>query len=331
MEAEALWERTAATRGSLPVSHGEVESARQVDLYSYLKAYEPTELVPCGNGVYCTQSHDSLKISNGKWFWWSRGIGGRSALDYLIKVREMAFPDAVRAITGCPVVITRPEKKPESERGQIRLPPYTFSGGTVRKYLSSRAIDEEITNDFIARHKIAEDRKNGYALFFGLDGEGKVKQCSVRATDGSGLKKDAYGSDKHFAFGNAANRPNTTLRVFEAAIDLLSYTTLLKEKGIDYRGENMLSLSGVFLPPADLAGTKVPMSLQAFLNEHPEIRRICLHLDRDDAGRRGADGLRAVLGERYEVSYLPPPRGKDYNDYLQLRKKERALEGGERG
>lgn len=331
MDAEAVWERAQKSRASLPVSPGEIESARQVDLYSYLKTYEPKELVSCGHGVYCTQSHDSLKISNGKWFWWSHGIGGRSALDYLMRVREMTFPDAVRAIVGCPVVAPPSRPPTQTKRGELRLPPYTFSCRTVRKYLSSRAIDGEITNDFIARRQIAEDSHNGYALFFGLDGEDKVKQCSVRATDGSGLKKDAYGSDKHFAFGNAANRPNTTLRVFEAAIDLLSYATLLKEKGIDYRGENLLSMSGVFLPPADLAGTKVPMSLQAFLNEHPEIRRICLHLDRDDAGRRGADGLRAVLGERYEVSYLPPPRGKDYNDYLQLRKKERALEGGERG
>ncbi len=33
----------------------------------------------------------SLKISNGKWIWWSRGIGGRSALDYLIKVKGYSF------------------------------------------------------------------------------------------------------------------------------------------------------------------------------------------------------------------------------------------------
>ncbi len=38
--------------------------------------------------VYCTKEHDSLKISNGKWYWWSRGFGGVSALDYLIKVKQ---------------------------------------------------------------------------------------------------------------------------------------------------------------------------------------------------------------------------------------------------
>ena len=58
--------------------------AKQMDLLTYLKNYEPYELVKFSGNTYCTRTHDSLKISNGKWIWWSRGIGGRSALDYLI-------------------------------------------------------------------------------------------------------------------------------------------------------------------------------------------------------------------------------------------------------
>jgi len=60
--------------------------AKQMDLLTYLRNYEPYELVKFSGNTYCTRTHDSLKISNGKWIWWSRGIGGRSALDYLIKV-----------------------------------------------------------------------------------------------------------------------------------------------------------------------------------------------------------------------------------------------------
>ena len=53
-----------------------------------------------GGSTYCTREHDSLKISNGKWCWFSRGIGGYSALDYLIKVKEMPFTQAVETIMG---------------------------------------------------------------------------------------------------------------------------------------------------------------------------------------------------------------------------------------
>lgn len=58
------------------------------------------ELVKRDGNEYCTRTHDSLKISNGKWFWWSRGIGGVSALDYLVKVRGLDFVTAVETILG---------------------------------------------------------------------------------------------------------------------------------------------------------------------------------------------------------------------------------------
>ena len=66
----------------------------------YLKNYEPYELVHFSGNTYTTRTHDSLKISNGKWMWWSRGIGGRSALDYLIKVKDYSFLEAVELLAG---------------------------------------------------------------------------------------------------------------------------------------------------------------------------------------------------------------------------------------
>ena len=66
-----------------------VAKAREMDLLTYLRTYEPQELVHFGGSTYCTREHDSLKISNGKWCWFSRGIGGYSALDYLIMVDIM--------------------------------------------------------------------------------------------------------------------------------------------------------------------------------------------------------------------------------------------------
>ena len=77
-----------------------VAKAREMDLLTYLRTYEPQELVHFGGSTYCTREHDSLKISNGKWCWFSRGIGGYSALDYLIKVKEMPFTQAVETIMG---------------------------------------------------------------------------------------------------------------------------------------------------------------------------------------------------------------------------------------
>ena len=82
------------------VSPEAIRQAKQMDLLTYLRSYEPGELVKLSGDNYCTRTHDSLKISNGKWHWFSRGIGGKTALDYLIKVRDYSFSDAVETITG---------------------------------------------------------------------------------------------------------------------------------------------------------------------------------------------------------------------------------------
>lgn len=67
-------------------TQSDIARARELELLTYLETYEPDELVKISSGVYSTRTHDILKISNGKWMWWSRGVGGRNALEYLIIV-----------------------------------------------------------------------------------------------------------------------------------------------------------------------------------------------------------------------------------------------------
>ena len=44
-----------------------VQEVKRMDLLTYLKNYEPYELVHFSGNTYTTRTHDSLKISNGKW------------------------------------------------------------------------------------------------------------------------------------------------------------------------------------------------------------------------------------------------------------------------
>lgn len=293
-----------------------VEQARKVDLLSYLQAAAPNELVRCGAEEYCTREHDSLKISHGKWYWWSRGIGGASALDYLVKGLGMDFVSAVQAVMNqAPAVRITPLPKHEKTT-QPALPRYTFDCKTVKEYLQERGIDGEIIDNFIEQKQIAESVKTGAALFFGKDKAGNVRQCSERATDGTPNKKDTYGSDRSYCFFSEAQVPCTSVSVFESTIDLMSFATIMKRRGLDYRRFHMLSLSGVYLPGKNEKDFRIPASLERFLCEYPDTKAIYLHLDSDYAGRRGAAGFITVLGDRYDVRYLPPKFGKDYNDYL---------------
>lgn len=112
------------------VSKEQIAAAREMDLLTYLQYFEPEELIHFSGNTYTTRSHNSLKISNGKWCWWSQGIGGRSALDYLIKVRGLSLPEAVIAITGSESIYEK-RKVPENikseklESMQFQLPKKT--------------------------------------------------------------------------------------------------------------------------------------------------------------------------------------------------------------
>ena len=102
-----------------------IDQARSMDLLTYLSYYEPGNLVRISGNTYCTREHDSLKISNGKWYWFSRRIGGVSALDYLMKVKEYSLPEAVELIVGCDAIADFPardyEFKSNEERKQLGL------------------------------------------------------------------------------------------------------------------------------------------------------------------------------------------------------------------
>lgn len=80
--------------------------------------------------------------------------------------------------------------------------------------------------------------------------------------------------------------------------------------------EPMLSLGGVYVPNKDPSRRKLPVAFQDMIDNHPEVTSILLHLDNDHAGKAAAWAIEELLGDRYNVSYEPPPSGKDYNDYL---------------
>ena len=139
-------------------------------------------------------------------------------------------------------------------------------------------------------------------------------QTESRATPtsegfGSDFIGDANGSDKHYSFGIPAEAANDTLHLFESAVDLLSYGTLQKLDGKDWRSENLLSLAGVYKPRAKIEESSLPAALVRYLAEHPHIRRVVLRLDNDATGRVAAETIKTLLPGKYAVTVdIQPPR-----------------------
>ena len=135
-----------------------IDRAKEMDLLTYLQTYEPQELVHFGGSTYCTREHDSLKISNGKWCWFSRGIGGRTALDYLIKVKEVPFTEAVERIVGRAAErppISNAHQQPEQTK-TLLLPQVSRCAAHAIEYLHSRGIDYELIDLCIRTGRLYE-------------------------------------------------------------------------------------------------------------------------------------------------------------------------------
>lgn len=316
-----------------------IEKAKEMDLLTYLQNYEPDELVHFSGDTYCTKEHDSLKISNGLWCWNSRGIGGKSAVKYLTDVKGYSFIDAVKIIVEKekiqpPVKAIAPKKK---RVYNLKLPPKSPTDDKVKEYLTGRGIDESIIDYCLEHNIIFESLPYHNVVFVGLNEQNKPKYAAFRATENKRIMGEYEGSDKSYSF--KFTNDNSNIHLFESAIDLLSYATLVKMQGKDWQNVSMISLAGVYTPKEKIEESKIPKALVTYLKSHPYIEKIYLHLDSDYAGRLATKTLKIILPTEYpniEIVDNPVPRGKDVNDFLLLSKgmkpvvSERRIPSGRR-
>ena len=259
-----------------------------------------------------------MKISNGKWHWFSRKIGGKTALDYLIKVQGFSFTEAVEALAGpnfSPPPLAAHAMPKEQEPRKLVLPQSSRCATHVVSYLHGRGIDYDVIDYCIQTGRLYESLPYHNVVFVGRDQTGQPRYAALRGIVGD-FKGEAPGSDKRYSFAIAENPDAPSVHLFESAIDLLSYATLLKMKGRDWRQDTMLSLAGVFKQNQEFV---IPLALSQYLQNHSRVQTIHLHLDNDAVGRDAAEGIRNGMQGQYEVLDQPPPRGKDVNEFLMRR------------
>ena len=293
-----------------------VEQAKQIDLLTYFMNNNPSGLVKKGTNTYSLKSHDSVIISNGLWHRFSTNQAGKTAVDYLIKVEKMTFLEAVRTVLNRNInTYIIPKNGTNNVPKQIVIPEKSETNKEVIDYLKNRGIDEDIILDCINKKLIYQENKTNNVVFVGYDNEHNIKYAGCRSTNNKRIMRDAKGSSKEFSFRLLSNIKNNSLHIFESSIDLLSYATLLKVKGYDYKNQNLLALAGVYQPSQNIEQSKVPIAVKTFLEKNKYIENIVLHFDNDRAGREATKALIIALN-KYNVYDIPAPYGKDINDYL---------------
>ena len=312
------------------VTKEQIEKARSVDLLDYLQRTEPHNLTRSAPDEYRLKDHDSLKISNGKFHWFSRGIGGTNAVDYLVKVRGVEFQEAVRELIGetfsfsysadkrAPPV----KPKPKDDGRFFMLPEANGHNNDVIKYLKGRGIEENIIMDCISKGMVYQNKK-GNCVFVGFDEQRQPKFACERGIGSTDLKKDVVGSNKAYSFCLPSENPDSDrLYVFEGVADCLSHASIAQIGGMDWDGYR-LSLGGIS-----------SLALQTVLENNPQIKNVYLALDNDKPGKDATERIIKEVLENDSYNHInlfvaPPPVGKDYNDtlmFMQAQIKERITQ-----
>lgn len=308
----------------------DIEAARSMNTRDVISARTGWTFERAGSEWHCKE-HDSLVVFRDEkgWKWYSRGLKGASALDFLINAENIEFQEAVAQLSGKSYVSYRQEQTSAPKQEQPRelvLPPSARKPNgeqnfnNVFAYLNKTRGIERGVIEWCIKQKILYQDEHNNCVFIGKNAAGEPKFACKRGTysmgDKPAYKRDCLGSSKSYGF-NMQGSVETHIFVFEAAIDAMSHASLsvLKAQGAgrtDYENlwkrHTRLALGGV----SDAA-------LYRYLAEHPKVTEISFCLDNDDAGRTAAAELSKKYSEKgykTHIYTLPEKYGKDYNEFL---------------
>ena len=310
------------------VTEKQILAARQMTAIEFLQRYRPEELVKAGSrGEFQLRTHDSFKINGetSNFHWESRDIGGKSALDYLVKVEEMGFVDAVLTLCKESPSYIPPPSQPEQEK-EFALSPAAANNRRVFAYLMKRGISRKVIEACVRAEILYESADYHNAVFVGKDETGTARYAFLRGTytKGKPFKAEVSGSEKQYCFCLPPKGKTNRLAVYEAAIETLAHLTL--EGSAD---KWRLSLGGIYAPKEGestrSSSFKAPPALEAFLSGHPEIEEIEICTNNDYAGRWAAEHIAKFYQSRYRIILnLPEKEGCDYADLAKEKYEERA-------
>lgn len=301
-----------------------VAELRKIDLFTYMKNYRPDELIKNGNTDYYLKYHDSVHIDDKGWYRWSDHTYGKNAIDYLTIVEGYSFIDACKILLDATKQSIPVKYTLKKHSGNFRLPERDINNDLVINYLTNeRMIDKDIVNFFIKNNQIYQDKAYKNAVFVGYD-NGVAKYAFKRSIKHN-FKGEAMGSNKAHSF-SYTNKESKSLRVFEAAIDMLSYMTIQKLNGFDFRNDNFLSIAGASNQINAKQEADLPIALKTFLSKNKQIDTIYFHLDNDEVGIGSTRKMIEILGRDYYCFDFKPTDFKDVNEELKHKMKEKNNE-----
>ena len=283
------------------------EQARMTDIADLLRRQGET-LKRSGKEYEWRNGSEKVTIRGNLFYHQYEGEGG-DAIDFVRRFYNLDYPEAMEYLLGGtngtlktaqPVL----QKPPEP----FVLPKRNDNMRRVFAYLlSKRGIDRDVLYDFVRENMIYESAEYHNVVFVGYDKDGKAVHANMRGTGGeSTFKGNAPNGIPEYSFHRTGT--DDTLYLFEAPIDMLSYISLHKD---GWKQHSYAAGCGV--------SDRV---LFQMLIDNPNLEKIYLCLDSDDAGQKAAKRI----SDRMRFSGLKTeiliPIHKDWNEDLLLNESE---------
>lgn len=272
--------------------------------YDVKKVSPRSYKIPSYGGLY-------IRADGSKWNWFSHGKGG-GAIQFLMALEEKTWVESVKELLGIThdeLPFIEPPPKDIDEKGELVPPKKNSTYKHIFAYLiKTRKIDSAVVQAFVKNKQLYEDERRN-CVFVGYDEEKQARFISLRGTGNKRYRKDLWGSDKTYPFHKVGE--NDTLVIFESAIDLMSYLTLIQLHQVGNIKHHMLSMGGTAYLPIDY-----------YTRKYPTIKRMILCLDNDDEGHFFSQQIRERYGDRFHIAKHSPVN-KDFNeDLIQFHQQE---------
>jgi hypothetical protein len=191
----------------------------------------------------------------------------------------LGFQAAVAELLGSGTAQCNSPATAAEKSRELIVPEANRTMNRVYAYLmQERFIDREVIS-FFAHHKLLyEDAKYHNCIFVGMDEAGVPRHIHRRGTVGS-FKQTETGSKADYSFHHDGT--SDWLFVFEAPIDMLAFITLHPDKWQQHSYVALCSVS--------------ERAILHRLKVNPQLKKIVLCLDHDNAGRAACVRIADIL------------------------------------
>lgn len=287
----------------------QIDYANHVNIIEYAKR-QGYEVVEYAKGYFRIPDYGGLLLEPDKWYWEAERRGG-GPIQFVMAMKGLTWVEAVKELVNesNPDYLCNPFEEPvrkhsrRTDKSKFRLPAKNTTYEHIFAYLiKSRRLDQSLVQKLVKDKQLYEDT-NHNCVFVGYDKEGIARFASMRGTKTQQpYKGDAAGSDKRYAFSLSGSTDK--VYIFESPIDLISYQTMLKRSGMEFK-DHAITLAGVSIT-----------ALERYLNDYPDIKKLVVCTDNDEAGEEAFRQIYRTYSESHVVRRQSPKPYKDFNEYL---------------